>query len=513
MALFYLPIQSAYGLNIDANAGAKLYFYEIGTLIPKTTYSDSDLTIPQTHPVVADSRGRFPAIFFEGGYKLIIKDADDQTISTVDNVSEAFGSKVTFIGDFDSSTNGGDYPANGSLGDLYKVSTGFTLNPTSGSHRLFTGDFIIANKNGATGIDADWDTIKGTKIWLDEDDMISNSAVLAPSQQSIKAYVGLSVWRSTVTYSIGDHVKASDGKLYKSKTAGNQGNDPTGGGDPTNWEPVAHLIDNLTTDDSTRGLTAAQGKILKDFVDEGGPPATSTSLGSVYLPNFIAFENDSVDPGNDTKFSGGTMIFDDGTGEAVVPPYTKQLDVAWASGNNAGMLDVAPPPPVTASYFLFAIHNPTTKISDYLASQSFASPNLPAGYTKKEYRGGIVRIGGSNLIVYQYKNEFILDSLIQVYNGPTFTGTNYVICPSAPDLLTTAIVNGNVYGAEWVLLHPVFVVVPPLTFFNILSTSSNLMRIATQDTTGVPYIAVTSSGATATLELDCYGWVDHSIRI
>jgi hypothetical protein len=188
MANFQVPWASAFGQHVTANAGAKLYFFEVGTTTPKTTYQDADETTPHANPVVADANGVFAPIYFTGPYKIRMDDADDVVINTADNVIPTTDAAV-LVGDFDSSTNSSNYPASGSKGQMYKVSTGFTLAAASGSHVLLTGDFIICNKNNATAIDADWDTIKGTKIWIDEDDMASDSAALAPSQQSVKKFV------------------------------------------------------------------------------------------------------------------------------------------------------------------------------------------------------------------------------------------------------------------------------------------------------------------------------------
>lgn len=73
----------------QAYSGAKAYFFDAGTTTPMITYTDAALSIPHDHPVVANSRGIFPAIFFadETVYKFRVLDSDDATIIEVDNVS------------------------------------------------------------------------------------------------------------------------------------------------------------------------------------------------------------------------------------------------------------------------------------------------------------------------------------------------------------------------------------------------------------------------------------------
>lgn len=66
--------------------GGKLYTYDAGTTNPRATYQDAAGTIPNTNPVILDARGE-ATVFWNGTYKIILKDASDVTIWTVDNVS------------------------------------------------------------------------------------------------------------------------------------------------------------------------------------------------------------------------------------------------------------------------------------------------------------------------------------------------------------------------------------------------------------------------------------------
>ena len=127
-------------------------------------------------------------------------------------------------------------------------------------------------------------------------------------------------------------------------------------------------------------------------------PATATNLvqGITFLnKQRIVSSNNVIDAVNDIDFSGGKFIFDDGSGEKIAIPLTKQLDINFAIGNNAGGLDTGSIGDNT--YHCFAIFNPTTEVTDFLFSLSPTVPTLPAGFTKKQRVWSIVRISGSIL--------------------------------------------------------------------------------------------------------------------
>lgn len=65
--------------------GGKLYTYDAGTNTPRPTYQDAAGVVPNTNPIILDARGEATA-FWSGAYKVVLKDASDVTIWTVDNV-------------------------------------------------------------------------------------------------------------------------------------------------------------------------------------------------------------------------------------------------------------------------------------------------------------------------------------------------------------------------------------------------------------------------------------------
>lgn len=68
-------------------AGGKLYTYAAGTSAPKLTYQDAAGATPNPNPVPLDASGS-ALIFWDGSYKIVLKDAVGNTIYTVDNYAD-----------------------------------------------------------------------------------------------------------------------------------------------------------------------------------------------------------------------------------------------------------------------------------------------------------------------------------------------------------------------------------------------------------------------------------------
>ena len=80
---FYLPDD-----NGDPAVGWKIYTYEPGTLIAKSTFTDNARTATNTNPVILNARGEAD-IWWSGSYKVVIKDSNDVTKYTVDNLARS----------------------------------------------------------------------------------------------------------------------------------------------------------------------------------------------------------------------------------------------------------------------------------------------------------------------------------------------------------------------------------------------------------------------------------------
>lgn len=98
--VFQLPKQVGVSSNMTLLSGAKAYFYETGTTTPLDTYQDSARTTPHANPVVADSAGVLPVIYFDPSrnYKLTLKTASDVDLYTADPVNDVILSQTVIGG-------------------------------------------------------------------------------------------------------------------------------------------------------------------------------------------------------------------------------------------------------------------------------------------------------------------------------------------------------------------------------------------------------------------------------
>jgi hypothetical protein len=95
MSVFLSPVGGAGAQFFDNNGnpltGGKLYTYAAGTTTPQVTYTSSAGNVAHSNPVVLDAAGRVPGsseIWLQfAPYKFILKDSNDVTLGTWDNVS------------------------------------------------------------------------------------------------------------------------------------------------------------------------------------------------------------------------------------------------------------------------------------------------------------------------------------------------------------------------------------------------------------------------------------------
>lgn len=129
----------------DPASGYQLFVYSAGTSTKVITYSDSDLLVPNTNPVILDSAGRSNVYLTDGSYKFVMTTASDTDPPTSplwsqDNVPSVsgFSSNLDIPG-----TAGEDLAAN----ELAYLSDG-SGSLTAGRWYLADSDLVYAS-NGA----------------------------------------------------------------------------------------------------------------------------------------------------------------------------------------------------------------------------------------------------------------------------------------------------------------------------------------------------------------------------
>jgi len=164
---------------------SQLFFFKAGTNTQLVTYKDEIESIPNSQPVLCDSAGNTPNVFYQGSAKLIVLDENDVQYIERDPVGGD-----TELGNF----------------TLWETTVTYDLNDiVEGSN----GKFYISLSNSNT----------------------ANDPTTTPTEWVEIRFIG--VWNTNVTYSIGDVVQTSDGNLWKALTA-TAGNDPSAD-DGTNW--------------------------------------------------------------------------------------------------------------------------------------------------------------------------------------------------------------------------------------------------------------------------------------
>ena len=83
------PVPQYFTAKNKILVGGLMFYFEAGTSDPKATFSDQAETIQNTHPVVLDSEGRLPNVFFTGTAKQVLEDANNVQIWERDNVGDS----------------------------------------------------------------------------------------------------------------------------------------------------------------------------------------------------------------------------------------------------------------------------------------------------------------------------------------------------------------------------------------------------------------------------------------
>jgi len=118
------------------------------------------------------------------------------------------------------------------------------------------------------------------------------------------------------------------------------------------------------------------------------------------VPAGLTLINSVTDPNSHIVITVGSAATSDNA-ELVqlTSPLSKSLNATWVAGDDNGGLDTGVKQ-VKKGYHVFAILNPTTKVTDGLYSLSAANPVLPSGYTKFRRLGTVLTDGSGNIVLF-----------------------------------------------------------------------------------------------------------------
>lgn len=337
----------------EVYSGGKLYSYHAGTSTAKATYSDADLTIENTNPVILDSSGS-ATVYLKGTYKLILKDSDDTTIWTIDNV-EGMGRYDEF------------YYADSSEADQGSTGNGQSMKALLdeiGSN--YATLYLTHAKGGST-----------STYYL-------YTSLTIPSNIRLKidpgAYIRIS---SSQTLTI-------NGPL-----------------------DFPYIMQCFTGDGD---VSLGSNAVLEELPEWSGTTVSQNTQDTVdlVLHNHLSgleISNSTDDSDHDIIIAAGVCADSTNTWLMEVPASTvKQIDATYVAGGNVGGLATALTLAASTEYHVFVIRRTSDAHIDVYFDTSLTAANIPSGYDYYRRIGSVFTDASSNILGFdQWEDEFLLD--------------------------------------------------------------------------------------------------------
>ena len=193
----------------DPLISGEVYFYETGTATLKTTYSDVNLTIPNTNPVILTAAGRQPNIFFDGVAKAILATSASVQILVRDPVGETTSS----FGDpwISSKIYGANDVVQGSDGEFYvSLAANNTNNNPASTSGYWVLLYSVEWNSGITYTEGAVVTVSNLLYQSLQNSNLNKDPV---TQTAYWVLISLA-YVSTTTYTINQNVVGPDGIFY-----------------------------------------------------------------------------------------------------------------------------------------------------------------------------------------------------------------------------------------------------------------------------------------------------------
>ncbi len=444
---FTLPRATALDANGDPLSGARLYFYESGTTTPLDSFADRALTAANSNPVVADSAGRFGEIWLKAqDYKVILKDAADVTIWSADPVQGVF----TIVGD--DFKPGESDPADmtvalaaGSFHDMRSgtrvvkpaqtsaVMVAPSVNPR---HDIAYVDRVTGAVGLATGVEAAspadpaipagalpvarirlaTTATEITDSLIDDIRELDNLGGVGTGEIQGQAYCYAADSGVAGAYAIAlspAPAAYAAGQRFVFRAANANSGAATLDVDSLGAMPIVHPDGQ----ELQAGDIPANGIVEvvydgTDFVFVSRPARAGMTRGDIAG---LELSNSATDAAHDIDIAAGRARDGDDTADLVLAaPITKQIDLPWAAGSDAGGLDSGA---VAADrwYHVWLIRRSDSGAVDALFSLSAAAPAMPAvEWDLKRRIGAVLTDGSANIVAFaQHGDRFTWRARVQ----------------------------------------------------------------------------------------------------
>jgi len=255
---------------------------------------------------------------------------------------------------------------------------------------------------------------------------------------------------------------------------------------------------------TSKKLTAAQ---LKDFIAPNG------YLYGLTMSNAADTVNDITVAAGEAKDEGNTAVL------TLASPITKQLDAVWAVGNNAGGLNTGTKANNTW-YEVHLIKRVDTGVVDVMFTTTANRATLPTNYTLQRRIGWIRNNGVPTILQFTQVDDYF--TLTTQINDAGFTATT-----SATAVTLTAPPN-SIVRFRATTTSTTSVNTTNITVFSEIVEGN----VTPDDTTGIGSIGACdiagadgghfelrldgssqiehdSDGATYSVDISTYGWIDH----
>lgn len=167
-------------------------------------------------------------------------------------------------------------------------------------------------------------------------------------------------------------------------------------------------------------LLISQGGVSKQLV------AALFWLPTNYIGGLLT-SNDAGDADHDVAIAPGIARSDDDAANLKLASIlTKQIDGAWAVGDDAGGLDTGAVG-TDLMYAVWLIKRPDTGVVDALFSLDFAAPTMPADYTLKRLIGAVRTDGSDNIMAFLQSGDYFryMDTPVLDVNDNTMVSTTF----------------------------------------------------------------------------------------